>query len=246
MKHKNWKKYYEQADEYLREHKDFFSPAKTKAHTNFIIKALNLKKSDRIIDLGCGDGRITVGLAKKGFDVEGLDFSKNLLRMAKRKAKKNGLSINFYHQDLHHLDLKHKYNKTFLFFSHFGILNPEKVFKNIGQILAIKGRFLLDCDNLFRLVAFLLRTKNERYFFNTIDLRLYDNKQDDIPESPERYYFYSEVTKLMLKNGIRPIKVYGDYHCREYLISSPRMIIVGEKEKKKSRQNRLVSFKMRQ
>jgi len=231
MKYKNWRKYYEQADEYLREHKDFSSPAKTKIHTNFIIKALELKKSDRIIDLGCGDGRITIELAKRGFDVEGLDFSRNLLRIAERKAKENSLSINFYHQDLHLLDLKHKYNKAFLFFSHFGILDPKKVFKDINQILTIEGKFLLDCDNLFRLVTFLLRTKNEKYFFNAVDLKLYDNKPNGTSEPPERYYFYSEVAEMMIESGIRPIKVYGDYQGKDYLTSSPRMIIVGGKRK---------------
>lgn len=227
MKYKIWREYYGESGKYLQEHKDFLTASKTKTDCDFIVKVLNLKKSDKIIDLACGDGRITVELAKRGFNIEGLDFSQSLLRIARKKAEENNVSINFYYQDLDNLSLKHKYNKAFIFFSHFGILDPEKVFKNINQILERKGKFLLDCDNLFRLVTFLLRTKNrKRYSFDPIELKLYDNEQN---YAPERYYFYLEIAEMMLKNGIRPIKNYGDYEGGEYSISSPRMIIIGEK-----------------
>ena len=228
MKYKSWKKYYKEGGEYLQEHKDFLTTSKTKTDCDFIIKALNLKKSDKIIDLACGDGRITVELAKRGFNIEGLDFSQGLLRIARKKAEENNVSINFHHQDLHSLSLKRKYNKAFIFFSHFGILDPDKIFRKINQILEKKGKFLLDCDNLFRLVTFLLRTKNKRFSFDPVELKLYDNEQN---YAPEKYYFYLEIAEMIHKCGVRPIKIYGDYGGGEYSISSPRMIVVGEKNK---------------
>lgn len=226
MKHKIWEKYYGEDGQYLQEHKGFLTVSNTKTHCDFIIKILDLKKADKIIDLACGEGRITIGLAKRGFKVEGLDFSRSLLRIARKEAEENNLPIDFHLQDLHSLGLKHKYNKAFIFFSHFGILEPEKVFREINQILVGKGKFLLDCDNLFRLVTFLLRTRKKRFFFDPAELKLHDNKMDC---APERYYFYPEIAEMLLKNGIKPIKTYGDYECGEYSISSPRMIIIGEK-----------------
>lgn len=226
MKYKNWEKYYGESGKYLQEHQDFLTAANTKAHCDFIVKALDLKKADKIIDLACGEGRITIELAKRGFKMEGLDFSKSLLEIARKKAKEHNLSINFHHQDLHSMNLERKYDKAFIFFSHFGILDPEKVFRKINQILVKKGQFLLDCDNLFRLVAFLLRTKKRRFFFDPAELKLYDNKIDC---DPERYYFYPEIAEMMLKCGIEPVKTYGNYKSGKYLISSPRMIIIGKK-----------------
>ena len=44
-------------------------------------------KPGRAITLGCGVGRETIYLAKKGFDVIGLDFSPVAIRKARRKAK---------------------------------------------------------------------------------------------------------------------------------------------------------------
>jgi len=61
----------------------------------FIFKAvqdLKLKISEiKILDLGCGAGRTTIPLHGMGFDVTGLDISKNLID---KLNKKNHLQLN--------------------------------------------------------------------------------------------------------------------------------------------------------
>ena len=52
----------------------------TKEKTKGDINALKriLKPADRILDLGCGWGRITCKLANRGYDVAGVDLSESL------------------------------------------------------------------------------------------------------------------------------------------------------------------------
>lgn len=45
----------------------------------------------RVLDLGCGTGRHTVFLSSKGFDVYGIDISKNALEITMKKLEENGL-----------------------------------------------------------------------------------------------------------------------------------------------------------
>jgi ubiquinone/menaquinone biosynthesis C-methylase UbiE len=55
------------------------------------VKLLRKIKAKRILDLGCGTGRHVIALAKKGFEVYGIDIAKNALNLAKERLKEEGL-----------------------------------------------------------------------------------------------------------------------------------------------------------
>jgi SAM-dependent methyltransferase len=57
----------------------------TKVLENFGIKSGNL------LDLCCGNGRVSIYMAKKGFKAVGIDISSAFLEDARRKAKKHGV-----------------------------------------------------------------------------------------------------------------------------------------------------------
>ena len=62
---------------------------------------------NEIVDLACGTGSITIGLAKRGYKVIGIDNSEDMLYVVKEKSLKNGLDINFVCQDMENIDLPH-------------------------------------------------------------------------------------------------------------------------------------------
>jgi 2-polyprenyl-3-methyl-5-hydroxy-6-metoxy-1,4-benzoquinol methylase len=49
-------------------------------------------KKCRILDIPCGIGRISVPLAKLGYDVTGVDLSPYFIRVARRKARQFGVA----------------------------------------------------------------------------------------------------------------------------------------------------------
>jgi ubiquinone/menaquinone biosynthesis C-methylase UbiE len=69
----------------------------TDEKTSGDLKALSrfLKPTDRILDLGCGWGRITCALARNAYNVIGLDLSENLITYARQSATELGLKIRF-------------------------------------------------------------------------------------------------------------------------------------------------------
>jgi len=85
------KKYYD-SPQYLREHKKYLTLARTKSEVDFLIKTLKLKKADKILDIACGDGRHSIELAKRGYQVVGVDRSRFLIKEANKNAEKAGLS----------------------------------------------------------------------------------------------------------------------------------------------------------
>jgi len=54
-----------------------------------------LPPAGRILDVGCGYGRLAIPLAERGYDVTGLDISPNLLRAARREAGRRRVAVRF-------------------------------------------------------------------------------------------------------------------------------------------------------
>ena len=63
-------------------------------------------KVGRALDIAMSEGRNAVFLAKKGFSVDGVDYSEVAIRKAKRLARSNHVSINTINADLNHYKIK--------------------------------------------------------------------------------------------------------------------------------------------
>lgn len=103
---------------------------------------------DRILDIGCGAGRTTIGLYKLGYHlIEGLDLSEAMIVQARRISKELNYNIIFRSGDAACLGYDDE-NFEAVLFSFNGIMqipgreNRIKVLKEIKRILKPKGYFL--------------------------------------------------------------------------------------------------------
>ena len=65
------------------------------------------------LDLGCGSGRLLLPLLQAGLDVDGCDYSKDMLAVCQERATREGLSPRLYAQAMHELDLPRRYKTIF-------------------------------------------------------------------------------------------------------------------------------------
>lgn len=66
-----------------------------------------LKPGSKILDVGCGSGRFSVGIAKEEFDVTGIDITPKAILAARNRAKKTGLNnIKFVVGDMTNMPFK--------------------------------------------------------------------------------------------------------------------------------------------
>ncbi len=115
-----------------------------------LILHADLKPEHVILDLCCGQGRHALELASRGFkNVVGLDRSRYLVRLAKRRAKQANLPITFREGDARKLRFPEGFfdcvaimGNSFGYFEHNE--DDRKVLSSIWRILKPGGRIVLD------------------------------------------------------------------------------------------------------
>jgi cyclopropane fatty-acyl-phospholipid synthase-like methyltransferase len=88
------------------------SAARSIMSPDFIVEALldlaEVKQGDRLYDLGCGDGRIVIGAARRGATGVGVDIDPGQIRLANEAAARAGVTngVRFLITDLFTLDIR--------------------------------------------------------------------------------------------------------------------------------------------
>ena len=71
----------------------------TAGECDFIEEEIGRNKATRILDVGCGTGRHAIELARRGYDITGVDRSDSMLNRAREKAAAEGVNVNFRNGD---------------------------------------------------------------------------------------------------------------------------------------------------
>ena len=79
----------------------------TSQEIDFVIEALSLKPGDRVLDVGCGPGRHSHELARRGFIAHGIDISARFVDLATRDAPPGA---TFERLDARHLPFKEEFD----------------------------------------------------------------------------------------------------------------------------------------
>jgi len=121
------------------------------ADLQFYKRWLPKNKDALILELCCGTGRLTLPIAKDGYNISGVDYTSSMLEQAKVKASEQGIEVEFIEADIRTLDLPEKYDLIFIPFNsiHHLYKNEDlfKAFNVVKNHLKEGGLFLLDCFN---------------------------------------------------------------------------------------------------
>lgn len=142
----------------------------TAQEVDMVCRYAGLELNDRILDLCCGQGRHCLELARRGFkNVTGIDRSRYLIRLAKKRARKEGLAVNFHEGDARKFRLpENSFHCVTLMGNSFGYFDREE---DDVQVLEAVKRVLVPCGLLVMDLADgeWIRTHFERRSWEWID-----------------------------------------------------------------------------
>jgi 2-polyprenyl-3-methyl-5-hydroxy-6-metoxy-1,4-benzoquinol methylase len=249
------KQWYEELFENYAESYDKESYTRgTRGEVDFIEKEINFDKTKRILDIGCGTGRHAIELAKRGYNVTGIDLSESQLNRAIEKAKKENLSINFLRADARYMDFNNEFDAAIMICEGaFPLMETDemnfKILENARNALKPKGKLILTTLNaLFPLYPSTEKFFNEQgakskdHYFNLLTLRetstveiIDDSGKKKSITGNERYYMPSEMNWYLQSLHFKNIGIYG---CKmgQFSRNDPlttddvEMLVIAEKE----------------
>jgi len=124
--------------------------ANTQREIDLLIQCAGLEPNDRVLDLCCGQGRHCLELTRRGFrHVTGVDRSRYLIRLARRRAKTEGMNIAFHEGDARRFRVSNeKFHCVAIMGNSFGYFEREeddrRVLDAVVRILNPHGCLVMD------------------------------------------------------------------------------------------------------
>ena len=204
----------------------------TLGECDFIEREIAHDKSAKIIDIGCGTGRHSIELTKRGYNITGVDLSDSQLKRAKEKAEQLHLKTDFRKHDARNLPFPGEFDLAIMLCEGaFPLMETDEmnyeILKNATKVLKSSGKFIFTTLNgLFPLYHSVEKfcdaaggERNATYKSNTFDLMTFRDHNITIFEDDagnkrelkcnERYYVPSEITWLLKTLGYKKIDILG-------------------------------------
>ena len=104
----------------------------------FLLDWLDPKPGERILDVGCGDGVLTVKIAERGADVLGVDYSADMVAA----ARKSGVSAQVASAE--NLSFEREFDAAFSNAALHWVTDAEGAVSGIAKALKPGGRFIAE------------------------------------------------------------------------------------------------------
>ncbi|MFZ5433460.1 MAG: methyltransferase domain-containing protein [Calditrichota bacterium] len=207
----------------------------TRREVDAVIAMTGIEPGDRVLDLCCGQGRHTLELARRGFSgLTGVDRSRFLIRLARRRARKSEQNVIFREGDARKVHLpESSFDCVIMMGNSFGYFesadDDARVLNSVKHVLRSGGTLLLDlADGEWLRDHFEPRSWewiDENYFVcrerslsgdkqRLISREVVVSAQEGVITDQfyaERLYSREGILELLERTGYRNIRFHGEY-----------------------------------
>jgi 2-polyprenyl-3-methyl-5-hydroxy-6-metoxy-1,4-benzoquinol methylase len=245
----HWKDFFR--EDYLRFSETILTPERTTFEVNQLVQQmqfLGVPNGAKILDAGCGQGRISVPLAQRGYQVIGYDGSGVLLEEAKNRARIAGVDIPFFHGDMRELAYAGEFDVVLNLGTAFGYVENEAddlaILKRICNALKPGGYFIQETENrewkLRNQMGKTWHVMNGQPVWSDREFNLVTGRwketitwmhgsalQQQVLDL--RMYTATELIRLTKDAGLELQSIYGGFDYTPLTEKSPRLLLLSRK-----------------
>lgn len=213
-----------------------------------LISLLRLAPGSKVLDCPCGPGRHTLELARRGFDVTGVDRTAAYLEEARRRAEAENLAPDLLQADMRQFNRPEEFDVALSLFTSFGYFEDpaenELVLRNYHLSLRAGGILLMEMSGkevLARIYqrrdwheydgALLLEERNVASDWCRMESRWILVRDGLTKEVHFSHWLYSagELGRMLMDNGFRRVEFYGDLEGSAYDHEAKRLVAVAHR-----------------
>mgnify|MGYP000076630291 CR=1 FL=1 len=206
--------FYEEIGDFLGEgYLNYGFTKGTIQEVDFLVELMKLETGASILDVGCGPGRHSLELARRGFTTVGVDISSSFIELACNRAIEEKLNAEFIVADARDLQLSQKFDGAIcLCEGAFGLAGDDdghqQILRGVHQALRPGSLFILTAINA------LSAARNEAfdsYTGTTSSREIITNVEGDSKEVDifTTAFTYRELKLLLENSGFKVLYGYG-------------------------------------
>lgn len=232
------------------------SPEHTKREGDFLVKALECEAGAHLLDVPCGNGRLSFELAGRGYRVTGVDISEEFIQEARSRlsppADAGGTDLNasveFILGNMSKIEGDTIYDGAYCFGNSFGFLeyaSMESFLSGVAHALKPGARFVVEtgmaaesiltkfeAEASHQIEDILLIIK-EQYLAeeSCIDTEYVFERNGEVESRKAKHWIYTvaEIRRMLERAGFEVLNVYGSLKFEPYMLGSEELFVIARR-----------------
>jgi 2-polyprenyl-3-methyl-5-hydroxy-6-metoxy-1,4-benzoquinol methylase len=236
--------------------RNVISAEQTAREADFLVAALQCEQEAHLLDVPCGNGRLSFELARRGFQLTGIDISEEFIQEAQSKLKPTADTVGaeqparvvFLLGNMSHVAGEAIYDGAYCFGNSFGFLeysDMESFLAGVAHALKPDARFVIETGmaaesaiGKFQIEAShqiddILLTIKERYLAeeSCIDTEYIFERDGKTESRMAKHWIYTaaEIRRMLERAGFAVLNLYGSLQGDPFVLGSDELYLMARR-----------------
>jgi ubiquinone/menaquinone biosynthesis C-methylase UbiE len=224
----------------------FATPELTRMEADFLESVF--PKGARLLDAPCGNGRLTLELARRGFDTTGIDIANEFIHEATQEAQKAGVKTAFEVGDMRALKSTEEFDGALCWGNSFGYFEYPDMMKfvaGVARALKTGGRLVVQGGIAAEAVIPQIKER-ETYQVNDITFTI-ENRylaaescletkgtftrdgKEEVRMFWHHIYTLAEIRRMLASHGLNTLDTFSSMDRAPFALGSEQLILLAQK-----------------